>query len=297
MFLMFLAPLVIIDTVLNPTELNVTSISWWLENWFGILLGQLLAILIVIAILMGSELLSEKLTKNGFQGRAFSWFNIGWKSIILTIYSGIVLNQFVNFGGILLLEIFDDSPRIIQDFLSLEFFVDPPILILSGMIAVLLVTFVAFPIGFVLERLITTSVRQKKAMCPDVVIVNDLLEILSMVEREPAQWTHPAFKRKINSRLEEVAVCVQHHIPYWLPGTDRFTDSWLVETGQKMAAAFRDLRKWVLTPRWDTSSQFTKRIASDLVHAAAGEWDHFERGEPELFQSQVKTLVTQSVII
>ena len=153
-----------------------------------------------------------------------------------------------------------------------------------GIRVLIMSTFVSFCLFLVMVH---TSRRWRNAIYPDGVVIHELLRILSMVERKPIRWTDLGFKKLLIDMLEEVAVCIQYDLPRRLRSFDAVTDIWLQGMAEQIAATLRMLKKWICISRSDTREYFIKRIADSLIHAASGDWDSFERAEPEKF-SQVQ---------
>jgi hypothetical protein len=147
-----------------------------------------------------------------------------------------------------------------------------------GLRVLVMSTIVSF---FFLLVMAYSSRRWRNAIYPDGVVVHELLRILSMVEKKPIRWADLGFKKQLIDILEEVAVCIQYDLPRRLRNFDAVTDIWLQGMTEQIAATLRMLKKWICISRSDTREYFIKRVADSLVHAANGDWDSFERTEPE----------------
>lgn len=91
------------------------------------------------------------------------------------------------------------------------------------------------------------------------------------------------FKRELMSRLERIAVTIEHYLYRKLPSGDVATDTWYREMVKQVAATFREQKKWILSPKPDTRDQFIRCLADSLVCVASGNWDGLERTEPQKF--------------
>jgi hypothetical protein len=80
--------------------------------------------------------------------------------------------------------------------------------------------------------------------------------------------------------LEKVAVCLQHNLCRQCQSGDAVIDMWVQNATARKAAALRELKKWVLTPKSDTRNQFIARIAANLSQVTSGNWDALELMEP-----------------
>jgi len=89
------------------------------------------------------------------------------------------------------------------------------------------------------------------------------------------------------SELEEVATRIEYDLPRRLRAKDDATDAWFRNATAEMAAAFRALKKWVLTPMVDTREQFIAYIATSFTSVASGDWHNLERTKLEKVSGQV----------
>ena len=123
--------------------------------------------------------------------------------------------------------------------------------------------------------------RRWSAQFPDAVIITELLNTLYQIEKESAHWTELDFKRALMRRLEFIAVHIQRDLPRHLRSGDSATDVWLEKTTQKMAAAMREKKKWILTPTPNTRESLMEHLKTDFTSAVLNNWDGFEKEEPE----------------
>jgi hypothetical protein len=124
--------------------------------------------------------------------------------------------------------------------------------------------------------------RRAQRIYTGTFLVTEFFSALADVEGTTARdWADINFRKKVIARLEKVATCVERVIPAQMRSGNPATDQWLSESAEEMAAGVRALAKWVMTPKADTREQLVTRLASNLVHAARGDWDGFERAKPE----------------
>jgi hypothetical protein len=123
--------------------------------------------------------------------------------------------------------------------------------------------------------------RQIRISYPDAVLVHILLNILSIVERQPRRWAELGFRRQLIPMLEDAAICIQHGFRRQCQSGDDTVDRWVQDITERQAAGLRELKKWVLTPKSDTRNQFIARIGASLSQITSGNWDAFEQREAE----------------
>lgn len=109
-------------------------------------------------------------------------------------------------------------------------------------------------------------------------IVVSLLKIASEIEHATArQWGQSSFSRKLMASLEEIAICLERDWWRGLAASDMKTNEWSRNAASEMAVSIRNLKKWLLTPKPDTITNFRDRIIFNLVAVASGNWDALER--------------------
>jgi hypothetical protein len=147
--------------------------------------------------------------------------------------------------------------------------------------ALWLAVYSIYLLGILLETRIVPVFHQWRVnlAIPDAVIVNELVTILQEVEQNPDQWIDLKARRGWMARLEIVADRMEQDIPRQLRSGDAATDEWMRKTARQIAAALRAKKKWLLTPKADTRQHFVRAMARNLVHAAMGDWDSFEKAE------------------
>ncbi len=142
-----------------------------------------------------------------------------------------------------------------------------------------------------------TSTR-KASTRSGAVITGQLIEILSDVENSCAVWAGTEFKCKIMGKLERVATRLEHDLPRQLRSGDEFTDHWIMETGQQLAATLRKQKQSLIMSTPSTRNQFMEKIATFLIHFASGNWDELERNppnslsRPQIFRSRILRLIS-----
>ncbi len=81
--------------------------------------------------------------------------------------------------------------------------------------------------------------------------------------------------------VEEAATCLEHYLPRKLRSGDPITDVWFNETMQQAATALREKKRWLLTPKQDTTFHLLETLTTTLICVLEGNWDNLERMKPE----------------
>ncbi len=114
---------------------------------------------------------------------------------------------------------------------------------------------------------------------PTALLLVHHLRILAAVE-DPREWTDVGRRRRIVDRLEEIATCIEHD---WVKGwavDDIHTQSWIHDIGFKIAASYRSLKMWIMTPKADTRDRLIDRVKQQKLALLNGDWDSLRRGDP-----------------
>ena len=112
---------------------------------------------------------------------------------------------------------------------------------------------------------------------PEAVIAYNLLLILKRLEDDGIKSFYA--KRMFVTRLEHVAVFMEKHIFKRIRTSDERANLWMLERMQQIATAIRDKKKWIYTPKVDTTPHLATSLSGFLIHFLRNEWDALERSE------------------
>jgi hypothetical protein len=149
-----------------------------------------------------------------------------------------------------------------------------------SLISGIFVTIVAVLLFVIILVLWCLFDRRLKTNHPDTVLINVLLRVLSIVEKQPHHWADLKFRRQLIPMIEEAASCIQYGLCRQCQSGDNNLDVWVQDIMTRKAAALRELKKWVLTPKADTRGQFIARVAASFSQIVSGNWDALEQIEP-----------------
>jgi hypothetical protein len=124
-------------------------------------------------------------------------------------------------------------------------------------------------------------IRPHHSIYPEAFLVDGLLQILNLLEKNPNKWIDLPFKRKLMLGIEKISTCIETDIVSQLSTSDIATDFWLKQTFVKIASGIRSLKKGICTPKTDTYNEVTKFIANTFINIAKGDWDNLTQAEPE----------------
>jgi hypothetical protein len=120
----------------------------------------------------------------------------------------------------------------------------------------------------------------------DAMIVIELLDLLYSIEKQEKAWNELAFKRSTVHILEKIANRVAHDLPGQLRSGDAPTDAWFRGTAARIAAAFREKKKWILLPKADSRAYLLNQLKDDFIKAANGNWDGVSRADPQALSAR-----------
>lgn len=128
---------------------------------------------------------------------------------------------------------------------------------------------------------------------PDLYIINGLRYLLYEVEEQKHIWNDFSFKKEAMSTIEDIAVCVEKHLPVQLFSSDTNTDYKIFQSASERATFLRSLKMWIATPMPTTRQDLAVSVAKNLMSAARGDWNSFDR----LPLEEVKTGALQTRIL
>jgi hypothetical protein len=140
-------------------------------------------------------------------------------------------------------------------------------------LVVLLVTPVALVVSYAFGQ-------RKRALYPQATICDGLLALLALLEKYPTDWLTQRHKRTMITQMEDVATCIERELLNQLRAGDAGTNAQMTELAVEMAAAMRDFKQWVLTPKPDTYEHLRRALADNFLQATTGHWDFFWRRTP-----------------
>lgn len=112
-------------------------------------------------------------------------------------------------------------------------------------------------------------------------VINELLIVLLMLEKQPRQWNNMGYKKKLIAHVEEIAAIIERRMPSASTSEDGPANKWVKTIAEEIATGFRELIKWIITPKLDTREKLIAYISDCLVLASQGDWDRFPRSTPE----------------
>lgn len=156
---------------------------------------------------------------------------------------------------------------------------------LSAMLSVLVYFYPLIIIFIPVEIFIWRWTQSKRTTYANFIIVDRLTTLLYLAEQESKHWSRLSHKRRMMSEIETVALFFESKLPTQLRSNDKVTDYWFRNTATQVAASFRSLKKWVLTPKTNTRQQLVDKIAHNLLCVINGSWDELDRTQPEYFSN------------
>ena len=141
------------------------------------------------------------------------------------------------------------------------------------------ITFILF---IFITQLITNEISNRLRMFfyPIPLIADNMILIIQSAEETHDNWIKLKHKRNLFLQLEISARCFENYIPRQLHSGDIVTDTQIKETARWIAAALREKKEWVFTPK-KTPSYLATHIANTLTFMIIGDWDALEKAHPK----------------
>ncbi len=152
----------------------------------------------------------------------------------------------------------------------------PSMISLDATLLILLLTLI-----FVLPLISSFIYRLIYARRPMTLLIHNLLLLLYAADSDSSHWPHLNYRRTQLLQIEIVAKYLEDYLPRQLQSGDIVTDTWMKEKTRRFAAALREKKKWLLTPKNDTHDYFAKSIASTFICIINGNWDGLEQADLE----------------
>jgi tetratricopeptide (TPR) repeat protein len=111
------------------------------------------------------------------------------------------------------------------------------------------------------------------------VIVSAYVDLLRGLDR-PEKRTDPRWKKELVGSLETIAQTLEHYLPLSIGRGDLTTRAWVRTRAAGMAAAMRDLKQWILTPREETWADLSDLLQGQLKYVGTATWDQLPWRDP-----------------
>lgn len=146
---------------------------------------------------------------------------------------------------------------------------------------------------FVLLTILANLLRLKdkclqRSQFPEAAIVAELADVLILVSNYPAGWSSVKFRHNLMSSLEDIASDIERNLPFNVRQGPA-ESQWQAGQVRQIAAYFRWLNEWLLTPRSDTRGLFIDQISDALCNIVRGTWDWGQLTQAEFEASRQKT--------
>lgn len=109
-------------------------------------------------------------------------------------------------------------------------------------------------------------------------IVHELFEAIKDLEQFEG-CADVGKRARVSKRLDRIAALIGKGLLVQFQTRDPVTQTWIDQRARRMANAFRDKRKWLITPKADTIDHLTEALAGALVSLLRGAWDELELAE------------------
>jgi hypothetical protein len=136
---------------------------------------------------------------------------------------------------------------------------------------------------------------------PESIVIYNIVLVLHWIEKEKGKLGNLWFKQNCAIRLEYVAKSIENYVSRRLSTSDTLTNEWIKETTAKIAAGLREKKKWIFTPKSDTTKYLMKNLLDFLTNFMNSNWDALEKVEvpketwQEFWKSTVLSIAGKAV--
>lgn len=150
--------------------------------------------------------------------------------------------------------------------------------ILTGILFIFILGGIIFIVGL---WLVANLKQRKESLFPIAIVVERLSDTLIGLEKYSNRWTELEFRRDLINRLGKVARLIEFSVPKQLECSDDYINRWSKQSFKKIAATFRSLNKWVITPQQKTYDDLMALLARYLELIILGRWGEINQTELE----------------
>lgn len=119
--------------------------------------------------------------------------------------------------------------------------------------------------------------RRVRACYPQAVIIQNLLDSITLLESKPTRWASIDTKRQCLKHIERVAQCFEQYLPKQLSSGDIAMDTQFKQDAYRIATALRHTKRLVYSSTSDDCYSLNQKLTSMLNHVALGNWNSMEQ--------------------
>lgn len=171
--------------------------------------------------------------------------------------------------------------------------------VVASLLAFIILT-AAVPLAFLLALaplfpLIAIANRIGRSKHWHAHIVHELFETIRDLEQIGA-CGDSGDRARISNRLDRVAALIGKGLLGQFQTHDPITQTWLDQRVRRIANAFREKRKWLITPKADTIAHLQSALAASIGALLSGAWDELELADdPVITRRALVVMVVAAV--
>jgi hypothetical protein len=132
----------------------------------------------------------------------------------------------------------------------------------------------------------TAVAARRVTHAADAMFVDKMLRALQIVGLTDRSWLNLNSKNALMRELEGAARIASEGLPRALRTGDPYTDAWLRNRCNEIAASSRAKKTWICMPKSDTRQRLEERLVQCFINAVSGNWDGLETTEPRQLSRQ-----------
>ncbi|MDQ2809623.1 MAG: hypothetical protein M3Z04_22340 [Chloroflexota bacterium] len=153
--------------------------------------------------------------------------------------------------------------------------------IITGLLYDIITLSLSIPVLLLVIRISITQHYQFTYRWSVKALTDNLLCALFQVELHKKRPGTLLYTRNALAFIEIASRLIERDIPNVIATQDLATDLWFRDVTTQIAAAWREKKKWILTPKIDTDAYLCDILAANVMCIIQGEWDALERQSPE----------------
>lgn len=130
---------------------------------------------------------------------------------------------------------------------------------------------------------------------PIAFIVDNYLEVLSLLSENPFDWTDRSRKQKILENLRDISNVISWYLPNYIKVQDNLVNPWYLNRLDKMVSTIRVLQTKILTLTEKDDSELIKNLTVQLMAFLSGYWGEFEIREMDNVTRPQKLMIVLTV--
>ncbi len=111
---------------------------------------------------------------------------------------------------------------------------------------------------------------------PIAFLIDDYLEVLSLLGENAFDWKDKSIKQKILENPKDISNIISGCLPNYIKVRDNLVSPWYLDRLDRMVSSVRLIETEILTPNEKTDSELIAKLTVQLIAFLSGYWGEFE---------------------